>query len=108
VVCRPNSQADSFQDAPVVLVEVLSRATRRIDNGEKKDAYLAVPSLDVYVLIEQEIPALVAFRRQGSAFARQVYQGLEAVLPLPEIGIDLPLAEIYEAVQFDPEPDRED
>src|SRR6476661_5489122 len=27
VVCRPNPQADSFQDDPVVVVEVLSRAT---------------------------------------------------------------------------------
>ena len=31
-------------------------------------------------------------------------KGLDAVLPLPEIGIELPLAEIYEAVEFYPEP----
>src|SRR5688500_9697909 len=29
VVCRPNPQDDSFQDEPVVIVEVLSRKTRR-------------------------------------------------------------------------------
>jgi hypothetical protein len=34
---------------------------------------------------------------------REVYQGLDAVLPLREIGIDLPLAEIYESVEFTPE-----
>src|SRR5438067_3822613 len=34
VVCRPNPQTDSFQDDPVVLFEVLSRSTRRIDEGE--------------------------------------------------------------------------
>src|SRR5713226_8382942 len=44
VVCRPNSPDDSFQDEPAVLVEVLSRKTRRIDEGEKKDAYLTIPS----------------------------------------------------------------
>ena len=38
VVCRPNPQTDSFQDEPVVLFEVLSRRTRRVDEGEKKDA----------------------------------------------------------------------
>jgi Uma2 family endonuclease len=47
VICRPNPQTDSFQDDPAVLFEVLSRRTRRIDEGEKKDAYLTIPSLSV-------------------------------------------------------------
>src|SRR5712675_1884525 len=63
VICRPNPQEDSFQDEPGVLFEVLSRATRRQDEGEKKDAYLTIPTLGVYVLVEQETAALVAFRR---------------------------------------------
>src|SRR5258708_4995558 len=36
VVCRPNPQNDSFQDEPAVIFEVLSKGTRRIDEGEKK------------------------------------------------------------------------
>jgi Uma2 family endonuclease len=63
VICRPNPQTDSFQDEPAALFEVLSRKTRRIDEGEKKDAYLTIPSLGAYVLIEQEFPAVVAYRR---------------------------------------------
>src|SRR5438067_643283 len=51
VVCRPNSPTESFQDEPAVIIEVLSRATRRIDEGEKKDAYLTIPSLSVYLLV---------------------------------------------------------
>jgi Uma2 family endonuclease len=38
---------------------------------------------------------------------REVYQGMNAVLPLTEIGIDLPLAEIYEAVEFTPESEED-
>ena len=30
VICRPNPQSDSFQDEPVVLIEVISRRTRRL------------------------------------------------------------------------------
>ncbi len=107
VVCRPNPPTDSYQDEPVVLFEVLSRRTRRIDEGEKKDAYLTIPSLGVYVLIEQDTAAVVAFRRTEGGFVREVYQGIDAVLPLAEIGIDLPLAEIYEAVEFAPEPEED-
>ena len=103
VICRPNPQSDSFQDEPAALVEVLSRKTRRTDEGEKKDAYLTIPSLGVYLLVEQETPAVVVFRRSDHVFVREVYQGLEAVTPLPEIGIDLPLGEIYDGVAFVPE-----
>jgi Uma2 family endonuclease len=104
VVCRPNPQTDSFQDDPAVIVEVLSRQTRRIDEGEKKDAYLTIPSLAVYVMVEQDTAAVVALRRTEGGFVREVYEGLDSVLPLGEIGIDLPLAEIYEAVEFTAEP----
>jgi Uma2 family endonuclease len=108
VVCRPNPPTDSFQDEPAALLEVLSRRTRRVDEGEKKDAYLTIPSLGVYLLVEQEQPAVVVFRRAKGAFVREVYQGLEAVIPLPEIDAELPLAELYEGVAFLPEPPDDD
>jgi Uma2 family endonuclease len=108
VICRPNPQTDSFQDEPAVLIEVLSNRTRRIDEGEKKDAYLTIPSLCVYALVEQEAPAVVVFRRTDKGFVREVYQGLDAVVPLGEVDIDLPLAEVYDAVEFGPEPNEDE
>ncbi len=45
VVCKPNPPEDSFQDQPVVVAEVLSDATRRTDESEKRDAYLTLPTL---------------------------------------------------------------
>jgi Uma2 family endonuclease len=108
VVCKSNPRTDSFQDESAVLFEVLSKSTRRIDMGEKKDAYLTMPSLKVYVMIEQDSPLVVAFRRTDSGFVREVYEGLNAVLPLGEIETELPLSEIYEGVEFIPEPDDDD
>jgi Uma2 family endonuclease len=107
VICRSNPPTDSFQDEPVAIFEVLSRRTRRLDEGEKKDAYLTIPSLNVYVLIEQVTAAVMVFRRNEGGFDQEVYLGRDAVLPLPEIGIDLPLAEIYEGVEFVPEPEED-
>src|SRR5207237_8561835 len=103
VVCRPNPPDESFQDEPAVLVEVISKATRRIDEGEKKDAYLTIPSLSVYALVEQGIPAVVVYRRADGGFVREVYEGLDAILPLPEVETELPLSEIYDSVEFVPE-----
>jgi Uma2 family endonuclease len=103
VVRRQNDPDESYQDDPALIVEVLSRGTRRLDEGEKKDAYLTIPSLGVYLLIEQESAAAVAYRRTEQGFVREVYQGLDAVVPLPEIEAELPLADVYERVEFSPE-----
>ena len=108
VVCRSNPPDDSFQDNPVVIVEVLSKGTRRVDEGEKKEAYLSIPSLMVYVLVEQETAALVAYRRTDQGFVREVREGHDEVLPLPEIGVELRLSEVYEGVAFASEPDPEE
>jgi Uma2 family endonuclease len=102
VVCRPNPQSDSFQDEPAAIFEVLSEGTRRIDEGEKKDAFLTIPSLCVYALIEQETAEVVVYRRTEHGFVPEVYEGLDAVVPLPEIETELPLAEIYDGVDFAP------
>ena len=81
---------------------------RRIDEGEKKDAYLTIPSLSVYILLEQETAAAVVFRRTEQGFAREVYEGLDAAIPLAEIEAALPLAEVYDGVEFQPEPEEGD
>ena len=62
VVNRPNPPHETFQDEPSAIVEVLSRRTRRIDQCEKKDAYLTIPSLNVYILVEQDAPLVQVYR----------------------------------------------
>lgn len=99
VTCRPNPQGDTFQDEPAMVVEVLSPDTRRIDQGEKLSAYLTIPSLAIYALVEPDLARIVVLRRQAAGFVREVHAGLAAVVPLPEIGCELPLAEVYDGVE---------
>src|SRR5579885_3555656 len=40
VVCSPHDVEASILDNPCLVVEVTSRSTRRVDRGEKLDAYL--------------------------------------------------------------------
>ena len=98
VVCDGNEKRLDYEDRPVVIVEVLSPSTRRIDDGEKRLAYLGIPSLRVYLMVEPEQPHVLVDRRdgEGEAFLREVHQGMAAVIPLPEIGTELPLRELYE------------
>ena len=104
VVCHPNPSDDHFHDAPVVILEVTSPSTRRIDLAEKKDAYLAIPSLMVYLVAESTEPVVQVYRRSPNRdFHRELSIGLEAIIPLPEIGVSLALADLYEGIDFEAE-----
>ena len=100
VVCEPNDSEDTFQDRPVVIAEVLSDATRRIDEGEKREAYQTIPTLEVYLVIETDSPKVVAHRRTPNGFVSEVYEGLDATIPLDAVEAELPLVELYERVEF--------
>jgi Uma2 family endonuclease len=101
VVCDSRAATEHFQDRPVVIIEVLSDSTRRTDLGEKRDAYLTLPSLKVLLFVEPESPTLIAYRRKPEGgFAAEQYSGLAAVVPLQEIEAFLPLADLYERVEL--------
>ncbi|HAC90556.1 MAG TPA: Uma2 family endonuclease [Planctomycetaceae bacterium] len=106
VVCQPNPDSDLFQDHPAVIVEVLSDSTRRVDEYEKREAYLTINSLNCYLMLEQDRPAAIVYRRGENGFQREDYEGLETVINLGEIGCQLSLNEVYDNVTF-PEPDTE-
>ena len=100
VVCAPNPPGDSFQDRPIILAEVISEATRRTDEGEKRDAYLTIPELSAYLLIETSSPRITVYHGTGNGFVPRLYEGLDAVVPLEAINLQIPLAELYERVDF--------
>ena len=100
VVCQSSPPESNFQDAPTLVAEVLSDSTRRIDEFEKRDAYTSMDSVCVYLLIEQSSPEVVLYRRGDATFTRECYEGLDVVVPLPEIDCQLPLSELYERVDF--------
>ena len=101
VSCDRNPEDESWQDKPVVVLEVLSKSTRRVDLTEKLDAYLSIPSLRVYLLVEQREPAVEVYRWQnGGIWDKEYYVSVGDVVPLPEIEAGLALGEIYAGVDF--------
>jgi Uma2 family endonuclease len=100
VVCEPNPGGDTFQDRPVVIAEVISEATRRIDEGEKREAYPTIPTLASYLLIESDRARVVVHERTDSGFVPHLYEGLEAIVPLGAIKVELALADLYERIDF--------
>lgn len=100
VSCLPNPPDDSFQDCPNVIVEVLSPTTQRIDQGEKREAYLTIPTLEAYLLVDSMNKEVVVYQRGEMGFECVRYIGDDGEIPLPCLKVDLPMAEIYEGVQL--------
>ena len=103
VICRPNPQSDVFQDLPSMMVEVRSESTRRIDDVEKREAYLTIPSLTHYILLEQSDIGAVVYERGSAGFERRVLTELTDSIPLPELKISLSLAAVYDGIEFSDE-----
>ena len=70
--------------------------------------YRWISSLAVYVQIEQDEPLVVTYRPTEHGIAHGEYHGLDAVLPLRALSLDVPLSEIFGNVQFSPEPEEND
>jgi Uma2 family endonuclease len=84
---------------PVVLVEVLSDATRDYDRGEKLALYKTITTFKEYLLIEQA-GVLVEHHQRGQrgAWRSRSYRRLDAAVPLSSVPLSLPLGEIYREV----------
>ena len=99
VFCGPGLGNDIFGDDPVVIIEVLSDSTRRTNEGEKRDNYLSIPTLQTYILMEQDEAKAVVYQRDSSGeFDAAVFQREGAKIPLLAIQAELELDEIYRGI----------
>lgn len=101
VVCSPVPRGTPVVTDPVVVFEVLSPSTASTDIGVKNEEYRDTPSIQRYVMLAQDQQRAIVFAREGDDWVGHIVSG-EAVLQMPEIGIEVPLAEIYEGLAFEP------
>jgi Uma2 family endonuclease len=80
---------------PLIIVEVLSDATRTYDRGEKLLRYQAIQSLRHVLLVEQRRVDVEHWFRGESGWAREVYTDPNAHLQLEPPGITVSVADLY-------------
>lgn len=87
-----------YTDRPVLVVEVLSPSTMREDLGPKLENYLRIPGLRYVLYLWQDQPRARLWQ-PGSPPVD--IAGTDAVVRLPALGIELPMAELYRDVVFE-------
>jgi Uma2 family endonuclease len=105
VACPPLQESEQLTGAitnPILLIEVLSEHSEGYDRGDKFKYYRTLPSLQEYLLIAQDKPAVTLYRRgKGSDLFRIIdVEGLDATLTLQSLGINLSLSDLSEAVEL--------
>ena len=96
VVCDDDNTDEYYTQSPRLIVEVLSNATRKLDNTLKRQAYQNLPSLEEYVLIEQNFVEIEVSRR--AEHWQPCFYYLDDTLHLSSIDLNLPVVEIYQRV----------
>lgn len=82
-----------YNQAPCLIIEVLSDSTARVDRFEKLAIYQKIPSLQEYVLCAQESPSIEIYRRRTQWQPEHYTRG--DTIRLESIGFDLPLDSLY-------------
>jgi Uma2 family endonuclease len=96
--CSASDRDPLFREQPILLIEVASASTERIDRGEKLNAYRQIPSLAEYVIVAQDQPQIEVYRRRDG-WVREVVERDQA-LSLECVGLTLPISEVYRDVGF--------
>jgi Uma2 family endonuclease len=107
VVCTPVPPRSTVVSDPVVIFEIVSPSSITTDFVIKNAEYRATPSVQRYVVLQQNKAEAAVFFRKGDDWVSDPRSGGGAVLQMPEIGIEIPFSEIYRGVVLEPE-ERED
>jgi len=105
VVCGELETAKENKNAienPVLVVEVLSKSTADYDRGDKFFLYKKIPSLQEYVLIEQDKEQVdVFYKKTGSdLWSIRRYEGLKSKIKLQSIDLDIKMSDLYFDINF--------
>lgn len=99
VTCEQDNESHYYITKPTIIIEVLSKSTRRKDETTKRRLYQTLPSLKEYVLIEQDIVDIEICRKNNHWQPEHYFMGDE--LTFEAIELTLSVNDIYERVQND-------
>ena len=96
VDCSGLNDDSHVTQSPTLIVEVLSKSTRRTDETIKRIAYTQINTLLEYVLIEQDFVDIEVIRRRNGWQSEHFYLGDSVTFEA--IGLTLMVEEIYDRV----------
>lgn len=97
VDCTPQKAENNMLTTPVLIVEVLSNSTRHKDENAKFHAYIQIPTVQEYVIIEQDVAKIEIQRRRTNWTIEKFLLGDNVTFE--SIGLTVKATDIYEKVE---------
>ena len=98
ISCDRTAEAErEVRDAAVVIMEVTSPSTGAYDRGAKMYAYIGLPSLLAYILVDPDTHTIQSFTREDGRWVLRDHVVGEALM-LPGVGVTLTHAEVFDDV----------
>ena len=101
VSCTPVARDATVAADPVVIFEVVSESTRKTDWTVKLMEYRSLISIQRYILLEDNQTHATVVARTGTEWSMETL-GAGGVLSMPEIGVEVPMAELYDGLDLTP------
>jgi Uma2 family endonuclease len=89
--------------SPLFIAEVLSPSTTDVDFLEKAPEYMAMATLQTYLIASPDEPCVWVYARNAAGWPakpQRIINELDAVIPLGGLDISLPVAELYRNFDF--------
>ena len=108
VSCEEDPEDPYFRNHPILIIEVTSPSTERIDRSEKLLYYLQIAGLQEYVVIDQHRMNVEVHRRQANGgWLTYCFNESDDVVELTSVELSIPLPDIYRRVQFEKDANRD-
>jgi len=86
---------------PVIVFEVVTPTSVRMDHVVKLAEYQAVPTIRRYIIVESDAAVITLHARDQDGVPFEAERRVDSdTVRLPEIGIEIPVAAIYETLEF--------
>jgi Uma2 family endonuclease len=97
IICGPPEHPahdPQTTENPTLVVEVLSPSSEGDDDGDKRDDFQSLASLQVYVLVAQDQRRVKVYRRTGNEWSVASYRDGDS-FELPTLSAPIAVADIY-------------
>jgi Uma2 family endonuclease len=98
VNCLDNSDP-RIEETPCFLLEVISESSADTDSNKKLAEYTRIPSVQRYVLLEQDSRLAVVYKRQNDVWLVETLEG-DGEIDIPCLGVGLTLEQVYDGLEF--------
>ena len=100
LIFKESGNKVKYATEPVLIVEVISESTAKTDRTTKLNEYRLIPSLQYYLIVEQESCFIEMYIREGERWYVEFYDKLDETIALPYFEVEIPVSRVYKKVVF--------